>query len=174
MSQEFELLVQEFEKFQTKIQTMQEQAADYAEVQADIAALEVTASSPDRSITVVAGPAGAVKDIRITEEALGQGAARLSGTVLSTLHQAVAAAARAHAELIERHAGPDLHVVDQVLAAQAEAFGTPPPEPRPADDVEPGGSVLRDGRPHPSPPAPPPTGSAGSDFLRNLGGEDEL
>src|SRR5512139_3982670 len=73
MSHEFELLVQEFEKFQSKIESMRAQEPDFAALRTEIESLQVSVTSPDQSITVVAGPSGSVKDIRITDEALGRG-----------------------------------------------------------------------------------------------------
>jgi DNA-binding protein YbaB len=188
MSEEFERLVAEFERFQTKIKTMQQQAVDVDEMRGEVERLEATATSPDRSVTVVAGPAGAIRDIRFTQAALDQGAGGLAATVLATLQEAAAAAARQQAAIIERHAGGDLHIVDQVLEAQAEAFGTTVAELRERVGVgQPGGpsgpapleedgqqSVLRDSSAHrPAPAPPPPPKSAADDFLRNLGGEED-
>lgn len=183
MSEEFERLVAEFEKFQARIERADDRFADLDQMRAEIVAIEASATSPDRSVTVVAGAGGAVTDIRFTEEAVRQRPDALARTVLATLHQAVAAAAREQAGVVEQYYGDDMRLVEQVFEAQAEAFGTTvealagpeeteaaPPDP---DDLE-QRPILRDhtSTPAPSPPTRP-SRSAGDDFLRNIGHEED-
>ncbi|GAB3005641.1 YbaB/EbfC family nucleoid-associated protein [Amycolatopsis acidiphila] len=189
MSAEFDQLVTQFEQFQARLRHVDEQFADVAAMQAELTALEATATSPDRSVTVVAGPGGAVKDIRFTDAALRQSAPALSAAVLATLRQAVAEAARRQAGIVEAHVGDDMHLMDQVLETQAELFGTTPEElrasmaeqpARPAAD-EPHddhddygqGSVLRREEPQ-SRAAPPARGNdpSGNRFLNLYDEED--
>ncbi|PRX43931.1 YbaB/EbfC DNA-binding family protein [Prauserella shujinwangii] len=189
MSAEFDRLVAQFEQFQSKLKNVDEQFANLGQMQRQIADLEAVATSPDRSITVVAGPGGSVKDIKLTEAALAQQPQALSSALLSTLQQAVAEAARKQAGIVEEHVGDDMHLTDQVLETQAQLFGTSPEELRErteeerparradADEVHDDysqQSVLRSSDEQP-PGTPPPsaTGSQGDDFLRNLFSEDD-
>lgn len=136
----------------------------YAAMKDEIARIQATATSPDRAVTVVAGPSGAVLDIRLSEHALRPGAARsLNGAMMSTLRLAVADAARQQAQVVQRYVGDRLNIVDRVMATQQELLGdkieageqeqqrlaaqTRPP----AEPAE--GSVLR---PVSQQPAPPP------------------
>ncbi|RSM65695.1 hypothetical protein DMH03_00575 [Amycolatopsis sp. WAC 01376] len=190
MSAEFEQLVAEFEKFQSKIKQAETQFAKVGEMQSELAELESVATSPDRSITVVAGPGGSFKDIRLSLEALRQQPQQLGAAILSTLHTAVADAARKQAGIVDAQFGGTFHpnVGEQVLEAQAEALGTttddlrsqmseePPPStarrPRNEDDFS-EETVLRRSD-EPAPGRPPSAGdSPGDQFLKNLFDEED-
>jgi DNA-binding protein YbaB len=96
----------------------------YGEMKIEIAAIKVSVSSADRAVTVVAGPGGAVLDVRLSADAFRAGSAHtLSGTIMSTLRLAVADAARRQAEIVQRYVGDRLNIVDRVLATQQELFG---------------------------------------------------
>lgn len=90
----------------------------------EIGAMSVTVSSPDRAVTVVAGPGGGVQSVRVSDEALQGSAIQLSSTITTTIHEAVAAAARRQAAIVQDALGPSSNVLEQVLQTQAEAFGT--------------------------------------------------
>jgi DNA-binding protein YbaB len=141
MTAEFDQLVAEFEQFQAQIKNMDDRFEHLAGMRSELAALEVTAHSPDQAITVVAGPGGSITDIRITEDALRLGAERLSSELMATVRDAVADAARQQAAVVQEYAGGP--VLDQVLETQSELTGVPVEElrekvQRPAD------SYLRD------------------------------
>ncbi|MEV0676362.1 YbaB/EbfC family nucleoid-associated protein [Actinosynnema sp. NPDC050436] len=151
MSAEFDQLVTRFEQFQAKLHRVDEQFGDLGEMQRELAAMEVVATSPDRAVTVVAGPSGAIKDIRLTDHALRRPPHALAAALMGTLRQAVAEAARRQAGIVEQALGDDLRLTDQVLETQAELFGVTPQELRamteqPPDQVQP---------PPPPPPGPP-------------------
>ncbi|WP_026360391.1 YbaB/EbfC family nucleoid-associated protein [Amycolatopsis nigrescens] len=181
MSAEFEQLVAEYEKFQSKIKNVDDRFANIGDLRDELTQLEVSAVSPDRAVTVVAGPGGSIKDIRFTEAALSRRPEALSAALMSTLQQAVAESARRQASLVEGHLGDGLHLVDQVLEAQSELFGIPVdelrekmPEKAPAEhgDDFAERSVLAEE----PPPAPPPAatgGSQGDQFLKNLFDEED-
>ncbi|MFI6301428.1 YbaB/EbfC family nucleoid-associated protein [Amycolatopsis thailandensis] len=190
MSAEFEQLVAEFEKFQSKIKQAETQFAKVGEMQGELAELESVASSPDRFVTVVAGPGGSVKDIRLSPEALRQQPQQLAAAILSTLHTAVADAARKQAGIVDAQFGGTFHtnVEEQVLEAQAEAMGTtkeelrsqmseePPPgtarRPRNEDDFSEDTVLRRSDEPTPQRPAAGGD-SAGDQFLKNLFDEED-
>lgn len=188
---EFERLTQEFEKFQDKIKSFQQQAVDAEAMGQEVADLEAQATSPDGTVTVVAGPGGSIKDIRFSKDARKHGEAQLSSVVMSTLRQAVATSARSQAAIIERYAGPGLGVLDQVMAAQQEALvaeqqrpappppAEPRPTPRPPQPARPApephaeeqGPILRKGGPRRDAPGSQPRPS-NRGVLRNLGREE--
>ncbi|MGH3948243.1 MAG: YbaB/EbfC family nucleoid-associated protein, partial [Pseudonocardiaceae bacterium] len=66
MSAEFERLVAQFERFQSKVKHIDDQFAGIGQMQEEVSALEASASSPGRSVTVVAGPGGFIKDIKLS------------------------------------------------------------------------------------------------------------
>lgn len=186
MSAEFEQLVAEFEKFQSKIKNVDDQLANLGQMQSEISELQGVATSADRSVTVVAGPGGAIKDIQLTDKAMAQPPQALSATLLSTVQQAVAESARKQAAIVEEHMGGGLNLTDQVLDSQARLFGKDPEELRAAmaeerprhrsaeeerhDDYS-QRSVLSSGydRGRQTPPPPSSGGSsAGDTFLKNL------
>lgn len=183
---ELERLTQEFEKFQSKIKGFQQQAVNTEAMSQEITELEAQAASPDGTVTVIAGPGGSIKDIRFRNARRHDDAA-LAGMVRSTLQQAVANAARRQAAIVERHTGPGLGILDQVMEVQKEAFAaeqqrpTPPPPaeqrptpPRPAPEPHgEGGTVLRKGGPRSDTPQPGQPRSGQRGVLRNLGREEE-
>lgn len=187
MSEEFDRLVAQFERFQSQLKNVDDQFQNLGQLQSQIAELEATATSSDRSITVVAGPGGSIKDIQFTEDALRQRPQALSSALLSTLQQAVAEAARKQAGVVEEQFGGDMNLTDQVIESQAQLFGTSPEELReqmareqpstPAPDEEHHDdysqqSIMNSPREPQRPPQSPTRsqggGSAGDDFLRNL------
>lgn len=160
MSAEFDQLVAQFEQFQAKLHRVDQQVAGIDRMQEELAALEVVAVSPDRAVTVVAGPSGAIKDIRLGDHALRRPAHALAGAIMGTLRQAVAEAARRQAGIVENALGDDLHLTDQVLETQAQLFGVSPQELRAmteqADQNPPPAAPPYAGRPPTAPPPPPP------------------
>ncbi|WP_053714448.1 YbaB/EbfC family nucleoid-associated protein [Saccharothrix sp. NRRL B-16348] len=130
MSAEFDQLVAQFEQFQSKLHRVDQQVAGIDEMQQELAAMEVVATSPDRAVTVVAGPSGAIKDIRLSDIAMRRPPHALAGAIMATLRQAVAEAARRQAGIVENALGDDMHLTDQVLETQAQLFGVSPQELR--------------------------------------------
>lgn len=193
MSAEFERLLAQFERFQSKIKKVDDQLANVERMQSEIAELEATASNADRSITIVAGPGGAIKDIQLTDKALSQQPQALSAALMSTIQEAVAEAARKQAAIVDDHMGGQLNVTDQVLETQAQLFGTSPQELRERMEQErpirqtplrPEEEYHEDyshqdflgsdqGQQSPPPPPAPSGGSAGDEFLQNLFNNDD-
>lgn len=185
-----EHLIAEFEKFQSKVKVAETQFSKVGEMQEELATLESQAVSPDRSVTVVAGPAGAVKDIRLTPEAMRLQPQQLAATIMSTLQTAVADAARKQAGIVDAHMGGafGLNVGDQVLEAQAEAMGTTADDlrskmseeepqragrpPRDEDDFS-EETVLKRADEPPAGATPAGGSSAGDQFLKNLFDDEE-
>ena len=171
MTAEFDQLVAEFEAFQARIQNVDDRFEQLAGMRSELESLEVSASSPDRSVTVVAGPGGSVLDVRLTEDAL-----RLGATIMSTLQDAIAEAARQQAGIVQEYVGDDAPVLDQVLETQAEVTGVPveelrekvrPPREDTDDEAEP--PVLRDSFSVQSGTEQ----SASDSYLRNLSDDEE-
>jgi len=175
MTAEFEQLVAEFEAFQAQIKNVDDRFEQLAEMRGELESLQVSATSPDRAVTVVAGPGGAVLDVRLTEDALRLGAQQLGASIMSTLQDAVAAAAREQAAIVQEYAGDDAPVLDQVLETQAEVMGVPVEELR--EQVRPGRAdtdggeppVLRDTFSVHNGTDPRP----GDSYLRNLSDDEE-
>jgi DNA-binding protein YbaB len=147
VSAEFDQLVAQYEQFQAKLKRVDQQFANIGDMQQELAGLEAVATSSDRSVTVVAGPSGSIKDIRLTDLAMRRSHQALSAALMSTLQQAVAEAARRQAGIVENALGDDMHLTDQVLETQAQLFGTTPEELR---------AAIEQGTPHAPPPAGPP------------------
>ncbi|MBN9745389.1 MULTISPECIES: YbaB/EbfC family nucleoid-associated protein [unclassified Amycolatopsis] len=190
MSEEMDRLVAEFEKFQTKLKQAEAQFAKVGDMQEELNALEAQVTSPDRSVTVVAGPSGSVKDLRLSPDAFRQQPDQLASTILATLHQAVAESARKQAGIVDEHVGTafGLNVSEQVLEAQAAGMGTtveelesnlPEAQPqRPAAPVRDeedfaNNNLLRAEQQPAQAAPPPPSASAGDQFLKNLFNDEE-
>lgn len=147
-----EHLIKEFDNFQSKIRKAQEQFSGVGQMQEELVDLEAVATSPDGSVRVVAGPGGSIKDIRLSQEALRQQAGAVSATIMATLHRAVAGAARKQAAVVDAHMGGlSGNIGEQVLEAQAQAFGVP------VEDLR---ENLGEQAPPPPPPPPPPAAAA--------------
>jgi DNA-binding protein YbaB len=126
VSAEMELLIAEFEKFQSKVKQAELKFADVGRMQEELARLEAVATSPDRSVRVTVGPGGAVKDIQLGPDAMRQQPGALAATIMSTLQAAVVAAARREAQVVDNTVGSafGVNTTEQVLQAQATALGT--------------------------------------------------
>ena len=140
-----EQMRQKLEFFEQANRAADARAAGYEAMGSELRGVEASAQSPDRSVTVVAGLSGSIKEIRFTEDAKRLSVTQLSQAVMSTLQQAVAAAARQQAEIVQGHVGTDIPIAERVLKTQQEIFGQPAAEPRPrplTDDEDPG-SIFR-------------------------------
>lgn len=167
MASEFDQLVAQFERFEAQLHRVDEQFANLGEMRQQLAEMEAVATSADRSVTVVAGPSGSIKDIRLTDEAWRGGPNALAAELMSTLHKAVAEAARRQAGIVEGALGDDMHLSDQVLETQAELFGmskedlkaavageVPPPAPEDFSDENVLRAETREQRPPSAAPQP--------------------
>ncbi|GAA3663959.1 hypothetical protein GCM10022267_57690 [Lentzea roselyniae] len=101
------------------------------------------AASPDRTVTVVAGPGGSIPSVEFRPEALRLSPQALSRAVMTTLQQAVAQSARASAELVQRYPGDQVDIAARVNKVQEDVFGPAPELPQPPPM-----------QPPPMPPAP--------------------
>ncbi|HEY7593479.1 MAG TPA: YbaB/EbfC family nucleoid-associated protein [Actinophytocola sp.] len=183
MSAEFEQLLAEFESFQSKLQNVDSRFENIAGMQGDLAALEVSVSSPDRAVTVVAGVGGSIQDIRFTETAMQLGSQRLGAVVMATMREAVAEAARKQAVIVQEYAGGDAPVLEQVLETQSQVTGQPVEELRkrveqetaarpPAQVGEAEESIVFRDTPA-RPPAAPGGDSAADSFLKSVWDEED-
>ncbi|AXB43334.1 YbaB/EbfC family nucleoid-associated protein [Amycolatopsis albispora] len=136
----------------------------------EIGALRVTATSPNGTVAVVAGPGGTIQEITVREEALRMDAAGLSRLLTTTAKEAAARAARRQLEIVRAHAGPAVDPAT-ALGPGAHLLTEPAPAPRPratAEPEEPLGTVFDEG----TAPAPVHHDEPVSDsdaFLRDLG-----
>ncbi|MFI6094176.1 YbaB/EbfC family nucleoid-associated protein [Lentzea sp. NPDC051213] len=142
-----EQMRQKLEFFEQANRAADARAAGYDAMGTELRSVEASAQSPDRSVTVVAGLSGSIKEIRFTEDAKRLSTTQLSQAVMATLQQAVAAAARQQAEIVQGHVGTDIPIAERVLKTQEAIFGQPaepPARPRPpADDDGDTGSIFR-------------------------------
>lgn len=152
MSAEFDQLVAQFERFQAQLHRVDEQFANLGEMQQQLAEMEAVATSADRAVTVVAGPSGSIKDIRLTDQAMRRSPHALAAELMSTLQKAVAEAARRQAGIVEGALGDDMHLSDQVLETQAQLFGMSKEDLKAATADEVPSAVV----PPATPPAPVP------------------
>ncbi|MGW4207384.1 YbaB/EbfC family nucleoid-associated protein [Lentzea sp. NPDC004789] len=138
-----EQMRQKLEFFEQANRAADARAAGYDAMGGELRGVEASVQSPDRAVTVIAGLSGSIKDIRFSEDARKLSPAQLSQSVMSALQQAVAAAARQQAEIVQSHT--DLPIAERVQQTQQEIFGRPadaPPRP-PVDDDEDTGSIYR-------------------------------
>ncbi|MET9230958.1 YbaB/EbfC family nucleoid-associated protein [Lentzea sp. NPDC003310] len=153
MSAEFDQLVAQFERFQSQMKRVDQQFANIGEMQQQLVELEAVATSSDRAVTVVAGPSGSIKDIRLTDQAMRRPPHALAAELMSTLQKAVAEAARRQAGIVEGALGDEMHLKDQVLETQAQLFGMSKEDLRRVTEEE--AQAPAPQRP-PTPPPPPP------------------
>jgi DNA-binding protein YbaB len=140
----------ELEDLQRKLEELKEagrraeqQTADFGRMREEISALQTSVTSADKCVTVTSGPGGSVTGITFTQDAMKLSPLQLSSTVMSTLQQAVAEAARKQAEIVQEYV-PDGDVLERVLQTQEQMLGTTLDRPQqqtttpdPDDDDEP-------------------------------------
>ncbi|HWC80160.1 MAG TPA: YbaB/EbfC family nucleoid-associated protein [Pseudonocardiaceae bacterium] len=133
LDNQMEALRQQLERLRRTREQTDARMARMGDMQAEIAAVEASASSPDRAVTVVAGPGGSVKNITFSEESRKLSPAQLSSATMQALRQAVAAAARRQAGILQEQLGDNTDLLNRVLKTQEAAFAqfseTEPPAP---------------------------------------------
>lgn len=83
------------EEMRWQLKQIEDRKADNQRVLAGIAGSEhITVVSPDRSVTVLAGPGGVVSEVRLAPEAMRFDAVTLSRTITAAIREAVAASGR--------------------------------------------------------------------------------
>lgn len=114
----------------------QDTAARFARIgdmQAGIAAVEARATSPDRVVTVVAGPGGTITSVTFSEDAQRYSPTQLSQATMTALRQAVAESGRRQAEVLRDHLGDAYDLTDRVREAREAGYAEPAQtEPQPA------------------------------------------
>ncbi|MGI5503443.1 YbaB/EbfC family nucleoid-associated protein [Lentzea sp. CA-135723] len=159
MAAEFDQLIAQFERFQAQVHRVDQQFGNLGEMQQQLTELEAVATSADRAVTVVAGPSGSIKDIRLTDQAMRRPPHALAAELMSTLQKAVAEAARRQAGIVEGALGDDMHLKDQVLETQAQLFGMSTEDLRRATADEGTQPTAAPPAAAPPPPMPPPPAS---------------
>lgn len=136
----------------------EERLAGYQNMKERMAQLRVTAVSPDRVVSVVAGPGGSILDVQLQPDAQRIPPHALSRVIMSTLQQAVAESARRSAEVVQEFAGDQVDIVARVNKVQEDVFGINPAEqaPPPPPPTAPGASFLQQANARPPMPPPPP------------------
>lgn len=161
----FEQLVAQFERFQSQMHRVDTQFANIGEMQQQLTEMEAVATSADRAVTVVAGPSGSIKDIRLTDQAMRRPPQALAAELMSTLQKALAEAARRQAGIVEGAIGDDMKLSEQVLETQAQLFGMSKEDLRTATTGEVATPPAPAAPPQPTrtpmPPAPPAAGPVG-------------
>jgi DNA-binding protein YbaB len=115
---------------------------------AELDELAATTTSPDGTVTVVAGPGGIVRSVQFTDAALHTDAATLSATVTATVRDAVSRAGQQQLDIVRTRVGKNVDPA-QILGPQAifATSATDPVQPAPApavddDDDEPPASYM--------------------------------
>lgn len=159
--------------------------ASLGKLREEIQSLQASATSPDRNVTVVAGPGGSIQSVKISDDAMRGSALQLSQSVTQAIQQAVAAAARQQAAIVQNYAGGD--VLDRVLETQSQMLGTSVDELRSSSEVsarqapvaqaEPDDyaeqNFLSNGGDQRPASASSAGSSAGDSFLRNLYSDED-
>jgi DNA-binding protein YbaB len=131
----------------------EQRIAGYQNMKEEMTTLRTAATSPDRTVTVVAGPGGSILSVEFRPEALRLSPQALSRAVTTTLQQAVAQSARASAELVQRYAGDQIDIAARVNKVQEEVFGPAPELPQPPPPAQ-DGSILQRAQTRHAPPPP--------------------
>lgn len=92
------------------------------EMREQIGGIEASVTAQDKSVTVTAGPGGSVTNIEFTKDATKLSPIQLSSTVMNTLRQAVAQAAREQARIVQDYA-PEGDIAERVRQTQEEMLG---------------------------------------------------
>jgi len=120
------------EEMRWQLKRIEDRKAENQRLLAGIAGSDhTTVVSPDRSVTVLAGPGGVVSEVRLAPEALRFDAVTLSRTITAAIREAVSAG---------RGAAP----VPAAGPAPAPRQAPPPRRPAPADDDDPSYDTVFD------------------------------
>jgi DNA-binding protein YbaB len=118
------------EEMRRQLKQIEDRKAENQRLLAGIAGSDhTTVVSPDRSVTVLAGPGGVVSEVRFAPEALRSDAVALSRTITAAIREAVAAG---------RGAAP----VPPAGPPPPQRPAPPPRRPAPADDDDPYDTVF--------------------------------
>lgn len=80
------------EEMRWQLKQIEDRKAENQRILAGIAGSDhTTVTSPDRSVTVIAGPGGVVSEVRLAPEAMRYDAITLSRTITAAIREAVAA-----------------------------------------------------------------------------------
>ncbi|WP_024875478.1 YbaB/EbfC family nucleoid-associated protein [Saccharomonospora piscinae] len=126
MSAHMDDLIAQFSKFRSKIREAETRFEGVGDMQQQITEIRHTVTSPDGTVTVVAGAGGAVTDLTLSPSATRLDHAQLASVILSTMREAVAGAVQQQAGIVDESFGDTfgLNTSERVREAQAEAFGT--------------------------------------------------
>jgi hypothetical protein len=126
MSAWAEGLARRIESIDTAAADNRQRAESYRQLTEELKDVAGTATSPDGTVTVVAGPGGALKSITFSDATHRVAPSTLSATVMHTIARAQAEAARMQADAVRRGLG-STELLDRVLAEDSRLFGDVPP-----------------------------------------------
>lgn len=110
---------------------VEEKAARYQTMQAQVAQVTATESSPDDVVRVTVSSSGEVADLRISDRSREMSGAELSSLVLTTMRRAQARITDQVADVMQRTVGDDPETVASVVDSYRQRF----PEPEPDEAV---------------------------------------
>lgn len=125
MSSAADRLISRIQSLDTAAAENRQRAESYERMTGELKRVEVTVSSADGAVTVVAGPGGEVKSITFSDAIRTMDSAALSSTAQHTLSKARADVAKAQAEVVRDNLG-DAELLDKVLNSDEKLFGDRP------------------------------------------------
>jgi hypothetical protein len=128
------------EEMRWQLKQIEDRKAENQRLLAGIAGSNhTTVFSPDRSVTVLAGPGGVVSEVRLAPEAMRFDAVTLSRTITAAIREAVAAGGRL---AVPAPAGAPQPPAPSRPAPQPQRAPAPPPRRRVPTDDEPYDTVF--------------------------------
>lgn len=107
-------------------------AERYQAMQAQVARVSVTESSPDGVVSVTVDAGGTVTDLRITDRVRDMPGAQVAAAVLATMRRAQSGIPERVTEIMESTVGEDTATVQTVVGNYRAKFPEPPPEQPPS------------------------------------------
>jgi DNA-binding protein YbaB len=104
-------------------------AERYQDMQRQVTAVSSTETSRDGVVTVTVDSAGAVTDLRITDQVRSLPGAEVAQLVLTTMRRAQSRITEQVAEIMQTTVGEDAQTVDAVVSNFRNRFPEPEPEP---------------------------------------------
>lgn len=112
-------------------------AERYQDMQRQVTAVSATETSRDGVVSVTVDSAGAVTDLRITDQVRGMAGADVAQLVLTTMRRAQSRITGQVADIMQATVGDDTQTVDAVVSNFRNRFPEPEPErPRGHDVVQ--------------------------------------
>jgi DNA-binding protein YbaB len=123
------------EEMRWQLQKIEDRKADnarlmskLAEADQELGSMNAKTTSPDRSVTVIAGPGGTITAVQLGPDAMRSDEVSLSRLITATIQEAMTASTDEQLSIVRKHVGREVDALD-VLGPQARFTAQAAPRP---------------------------------------------